>query len=167
MNVTWRDKVRNGILYGRLPSKKAGGACVRPGWLEASNLGLWEPTQGKPSRGTKHIDPYVCGLGTIQQRGPQHWWGTCRVCKPRPEETRPEMIAWIFQDWNGDYRETHESLEENGGVGSTLFHNNWWTVFFSMRYDEQTMQQWTDVIHVPLRKTYHQNITNNPNLNPT
>ncbi|ELT98051.1 hypothetical protein CAPTEDRAFT_197577 [Capitella teleta] len=62
MNVTWRDKVRNEVLYDNLPRVtekirerrlKLAGHCIRHNKLEASDLVLWEPIQGKTSRGSQ------------------------------------------------------------------------------------------------------------------
>ena len=59
-NVTWRDRVRNEVLYGnllRITTKirkrrlRKAGHCVRHPELAASKLVLWEPTQGQASRG--------------------------------------------------------------------------------------------------------------------
>ena len=55
-NVTWRDRVRNEVLYGDLPRitikirkrrLRVAGHCVRHPELAASNLVLWESTQGR------------------------------------------------------------------------------------------------------------------------
>jgi hypothetical protein len=63
-NVTWRDKVRNEVLYGNLlrVSKKIrerrlrlAGHCIRNNELKANDLVLWEPPQGKPSRGSQKL----------------------------------------------------------------------------------------------------------------
>ena len=68
MNVTWRDKIRNEELYGNLAKVtdkikerrlKLAGHCVRHNELEANDLVLWEPTQGRASRGnqkTTYVD---------------------------------------------------------------------------------------------------------------
>ena len=59
-NVTWRDRVRNEVLYGDLPRITTKirkrrllmvGHCVRHPELAATNLVLWEPTQGRASQG--------------------------------------------------------------------------------------------------------------------
>ncbi len=53
MNVSWREKVRNEVLYGNLPRVtdkirerrlRLAGHCVRHSELEMSDLVLWEPT---------------------------------------------------------------------------------------------------------------------------
>jgi hypothetical protein len=63
-NVTWRNKVRNEVLYGNLPrvSEKIrerrlrlAGHCIRHNELEANDLVLWEPSQGKASRGSQKL----------------------------------------------------------------------------------------------------------------
>jgi hypothetical protein len=64
MNVAWRDKVRNEVLYGKLPKVtdkirerrlRLAGHCIRHSELEASDLVLWEPTQGKANRGSQKL----------------------------------------------------------------------------------------------------------------
>ena len=63
-NVTWRDRVRNEVLYGDLPRittkirkrrLQMAGHCVRHPELAASNLVLWEPMQGRASRGGQSL----------------------------------------------------------------------------------------------------------------
>ena len=58
-NVTWRDRVRNEVLYGDLPrittQIRKRRHCVRHPELAASNLVLWEPTQGRASRGGQSL----------------------------------------------------------------------------------------------------------------
>ena len=64
LNVTWRDRVRNDILYGKLPQVtrkirtrrlRMAGHCVRHDDLAVSNLILWEPAHGVAScGGPKH-----------------------------------------------------------------------------------------------------------------
>ena len=64
MNMSWIEKVRNGVLYGNLPRVtdkirerrlRLAGHCVRHSELEVSDLVLWEPTQGKSSRGSQRL----------------------------------------------------------------------------------------------------------------
>ena len=63
-NVTWRDRVRNGVIYGDLPRittktrkrrLRMAGHCVRHPELAATKLVLWEPTQGRASRGGQSL----------------------------------------------------------------------------------------------------------------
>ena len=63
-HVTWRDRVRNEDLYGDLPRittkirerrLRMAGHCVRHPELAASNLVLWQPTQGQASRGGQSL----------------------------------------------------------------------------------------------------------------
>ena len=63
-HVTWRDRVRNEVLYGDLPRittkirkrrLRMAGHCVRHPELAASNLVLWEPTQGQASWGGQSL----------------------------------------------------------------------------------------------------------------
>ena len=58
------EKVRNEALYGNLPRVtdkirerrlRLAGHCVRHSELEVSDLVLWEPTQGKSSRGSQRL----------------------------------------------------------------------------------------------------------------
>ncbi len=60
LDVSWRDKVSNGVLYGNLPRisttirhrrLRLAGHCVRHPDIAASQLILWEPTHGVASRG--------------------------------------------------------------------------------------------------------------------
>ena len=62
INVSWRDKVRNGVLYGNVPKVKdkirerrlrLAGHCIRHSELEASDL--FEPSQGKASKGSQKL----------------------------------------------------------------------------------------------------------------
>ncbi len=62
--MSWREKVRNEALYGNLPRVtdkirerrlRLAGHCVRHSELEVSDLVLWEPTQGKSSRGSQRL----------------------------------------------------------------------------------------------------------------
>ena len=64
MNVNWNDKLGNDVLYGDLPKVtdkirerrlKLAGHCIRHSELEASDLVLWEPTQGKSNRGRQRV----------------------------------------------------------------------------------------------------------------
>jgi len=64
MNVSGSDKVRNEVLYGNLPKVtdkirkrrlELAGHCTRHSELEASDLVLWEPIQGKTSRGSQKL----------------------------------------------------------------------------------------------------------------
>jgi len=64
MNITWMDRMTNEDLYGNLPRisnkirkrrLRLAGHCVRHSELEVSNLVLWEPTQGKFSRGSQRL----------------------------------------------------------------------------------------------------------------
>ena len=63
-HVTWRDRVKNEVLYGDLPqittkirkrTLRMAGHCVRHPELAASNLVLWEPTQGRASQGGQSL----------------------------------------------------------------------------------------------------------------
>ena len=63
-NVTWRDRVRNEVLYRDLPQfttqirnrrLRMARHCVRHAEMAASNLYLWEPTQGRASRGGQSL----------------------------------------------------------------------------------------------------------------
>ncbi|CAH1266596.1 LCT [Branchiostoma lanceolatum] len=62
LNVTWEDRITNSVLYGDLPrlSQKIrhrrmalAGHCVRHTELTASQLILWEPTDGRRKRGRR------------------------------------------------------------------------------------------------------------------
>jgi hypothetical protein len=64
MNVSLRDKVRNEVFYGKLPTVmdkirerrlKLDDHCIRHSELEASDLVLWEPT-GKGKQGEPETD---------------------------------------------------------------------------------------------------------------
>ncbi len=64
MNVSWRGKVRNEVLYGNLPrvtdkirERRLGlaGHCVRHSELEMRGLVLWQPTQVKSCRGSQRL----------------------------------------------------------------------------------------------------------------
>ena len=64
LNVSWKQHMTNVELYGELPpvSEKIAmhrlrlaGHCVRHKEEMASDLVLWEPTHGRPSRGRKHL----------------------------------------------------------------------------------------------------------------
>ncbi len=64
VSMTWREKVRYEALYGNLPRVtdtirerrlRLAGHCVRHSELEVSDLVLWEPTQGKSSRGSQRL----------------------------------------------------------------------------------------------------------------
>ncbi len=68
MNVSWREKVRNKALCGNLQrvtdkirerGLRLSGHCVRHSEPEVSDLVLWEPTQGKSSRGSQRLTYYV------------------------------------------------------------------------------------------------------------
>ena len=76
LNIKWQEYVTNKEVYGKLPlvsSKikasmmKMAGHCVRHPELSVHPLILWEPSQGKASRGRRRIS-YVnmlkkdCGL---------------------------------------------------------------------------------------------------------
>ena len=59
MNVTWRDRVCNDVLYGDLPKVRIkvrerrlrlAGHCTRHKELAVSDLVFWAPTQGRASR---------------------------------------------------------------------------------------------------------------------
>ena len=59
LNVTWRDRVSNDVLYGDLPKVtvkirerrlRLAGHCIRHKELAVSDLILWEPTQGRSGR---------------------------------------------------------------------------------------------------------------------
>ena len=61
-NVSWSEHLTNRELYGNLPKVtdkirerrlKLAGHCVRHPEEVASNLVLWQPSQGKPNRGRK------------------------------------------------------------------------------------------------------------------
>ena len=61
-NVSWSEHLTNRELYGNLPKVtdkirerrlKLAGHCVRHSEEVASNLVLWQPSQGKPNRGRK------------------------------------------------------------------------------------------------------------------
>jgi hypothetical protein len=64
LNVSWKDKISNETLYGNIPRLtekirerrlRLAGHCVRHSELEASNLVLWEPSQGRPNRGRAQL----------------------------------------------------------------------------------------------------------------
>ena len=76
LNIKWQEHVTNKEVYGKLPlvsSKinvrrmKMAGHCVRYPELSVHPLIMWEPSQGKASRGRRRIS-YVdmlkkdCGL---------------------------------------------------------------------------------------------------------
>ncbi|XP_066285750.1 uncharacterized protein [Branchiostoma lanceolatum] len=67
LNVTWEDRMTNSVLYGDLPrlSQKIrhrrmalAGHCVRHTELTASQLILWEPTEGRRKRGQETHNPH-------------------------------------------------------------------------------------------------------------
>ena len=62
LDVAWSQKIRNEVLYKDMPKVtdkirerrlRLAGHCVRHSELEASDLVLWEPTQGKLRRGNQ------------------------------------------------------------------------------------------------------------------
>lgn len=62
LNVSWRDHVTNKVLYGSLPKvttkirerrMRLTGHCKRHDEEMASNLVLWQPDRGRPSRGRR------------------------------------------------------------------------------------------------------------------
>ncbi len=75
VSVSWGEKVRNEVLYDNLPSVTAKilerrlrlvGHCLRHSELEVSDLVLWEPTQGKSSRGSQRLTYMsICSGGTL------------------------------------------------------------------------------------------------------
>jgi hypothetical protein len=61
-NVTWRDKVKNEVLFANLPrvSEKIrerrlrlAGQCIRHNELEANDLVLWEPHRERQTGGAR------------------------------------------------------------------------------------------------------------------
>ena len=60
LNVTWQDRIPNEVLYGGLPPLttkirtrrlRLAGHCIRHDDVAAHSLVLWEPQQGRASRG--------------------------------------------------------------------------------------------------------------------
>lgn len=60
LNITWQDRISNKVLYGVLPPLstkirtrrlRLAGHCVRHDDVAAHGLVLWEPQQGRASRG--------------------------------------------------------------------------------------------------------------------
>ena len=70
LNVSWRDHQTNEQLYGELPKvtskiqkrrMRLAGHCIRHSEEIAHQLVLWEPTEGKRSRGRRKIN-YIDNL---------------------------------------------------------------------------------------------------------
>ena len=64
VNVSWKNHLTNEQLYGDLQKVstkvrqrrlRLAGHCVRHSEEEASKLVLWQPTEGRPSRGRRRV----------------------------------------------------------------------------------------------------------------
>ena len=69
-DISWKERLTNKSLYGKLPlvstkiqvkRMRLAGHCLRHTEEIANKLVLWNPTDGKPNRGRKHIS-YIDNL---------------------------------------------------------------------------------------------------------
>ena len=96
LNVSWKDKVINEVLYGDLPNLyfniskgrlQLAGHYIRHSELVASGLVLCEPTQEEASRGEQALRPLDAG-GTLVLIP----WQLPRLCMADREVWRAIMV---------------------------------------------------------------------------